>query len=313
MSKYNLTDEEVNSILLSSPYALPSSPAQMGLGAGQIKKYFYNFIMLLAKKLNIHFEDLEKALSETDSSVVDVRQQLDQDVDSLTSLISKKISEHNTEASSHLDIRELVTQSIDSHNSSDTAHGDIRQWLSAVEESLTATAEKTTQAQGRADNAYNLAAGKSKIYPVKAITEMLTKLSDSQFNVGDMFVVAEENVPDFTVYEYTSEMKEGDVEISLFDSLLGIDFVPGTIYFFDNTSLASGPVRLLSSESGIDTSLLATKEELGAISEKTTSLENGFSVLDGRMYKIEEEFNNISVFLDEILETQNSLIGGESE
>ena len=42
--KFKITGEEINQTLMHSPYALSDSPYQRGLGAGQIKRYFYDFI-----------------------------------------------------------------------------------------------------------------------------------------------------------------------------------------------------------------------------------------------------------------------------
>ena len=66
--RFKLTQEEINKAIMHSPYALPDSPGTVGLGAGQIKKYFYDFIRFLSDKINIHLgqagdsiEALEKA------------------------------------------------------------------------------------------------------------------------------------------------------------------------------------------------------------------------------------------------------------
>ena len=49
--KYKLTNEEINKAVLHSPYALADSPYKKGLGAAQIKKFFYDFIVYLANSI----------------------------------------------------------------------------------------------------------------------------------------------------------------------------------------------------------------------------------------------------------------------
>ena len=53
--KYKITDDELNYVLLSSPFTLPDSPTGAGMSAGQIKKHFYKFIISLVKKINEKF------------------------------------------------------------------------------------------------------------------------------------------------------------------------------------------------------------------------------------------------------------------
>ena len=54
--RYKLTNEEINKAVLHSPYALADSPYKRGLGAAQIKKYFYDFrsflLLLIVIKIN---------------------------------------------------------------------------------------------------------------------------------------------------------------------------------------------------------------------------------------------------------------------
>ena len=57
-NKYQLTQEEINKILRRSPYSLGLSPAEAGLGAEQIKRYFYDFIYYMAENLNLHLKDV---------------------------------------------------------------------------------------------------------------------------------------------------------------------------------------------------------------------------------------------------------------
>ena len=56
--KFKITEEEINEALMHSPFVLPDSPSHSGLGAGQIKKYFYDFIRQLSKRINLHMSDI---------------------------------------------------------------------------------------------------------------------------------------------------------------------------------------------------------------------------------------------------------------
>ena len=58
MENIEITREEINKILLSSPMTLPESPSKVGLGSGQIKGLFYKFIPLFAEIINTHLNIL---------------------------------------------------------------------------------------------------------------------------------------------------------------------------------------------------------------------------------------------------------------
>ena len=269
MSDFNLSSEEINQIIMSSPFALPASPAENGLGAGQIKKYFYSFIRIFAEKLNIHLSDVAEALLKLENQLTDTNERWENELSEERELTLTRLGEHNENEFAHGDIRNLVK----SHEKSHSAHDDIRELVTKHEESASAHGdirELASTAQERADSAYNLARGRSKVYPVQSTNEMITRLMEKTFNVGDMFIIADKNVPDFTVYEYGA-MQDGDVEITQLDAIMGIEFVPGTIYYFNNTSSASNPVRLIASEGGVDTRGFATSEELLAVEQGLTS------------------------------------------
>lgn len=285
-NRFNLTDEEISGVLLSSPYTLPSSPAQKGLGESQIKKYFYNFIVLLCEKLNLHFSDIGEAVSELLSKIDASDLALAQKAEALGKEIVSSVASHNGEATAHADIRELISQTaeeicesiaqgIDEHNSSLDVHRSLKELtVQSIDEHNNssdvhqALLELISKAQETADSAHNLASGKSKVYPVRSIAEMDNLLSSAYTDcfVGDVFVIAEKDVPDFTVYERETEAQDGDISFSQFDLLMGMEFTPGNIYY-----AVSSKTRLIASESGMDTSLLATKTELDSISMLVSS------------------------------------------
>lgn len=111
--KFKITGEEINQTLMHSPYALSDSPYQRGLGAGQIKKYFYDFIVTLAQKLNIHLEDVGIAFEEA-------RLELEKE----KAIILEGLEAHNKSELSHSDIRELVLEAQNkAHGAFDLASG----------------------------------------------------------------------------------------------------------------------------------------------------------------------------------------------
>ena len=191
-----ITEEEINKILLSSPMVLPDNPTESGFKAKGIKELFYKYIRVLLGVIDTHLEGL-------DASTL------------------RQILAHNDEKESHADIRELVRNlgqkdeeiydqliaTITAHNEDEHAHPFYRGWAEMI--------------QRKVDETYNLASGKSKIYPVSDVWEMLDSLSD-KLNVGDKFVLATENVPDFILFEKNSTSK-GAIPLSQMDLMLGLE------------------------------------------------------------------------------------------
>lgn len=196
--KYKITGQELNEILAYSPYALGISPGERGLSGEQIQSFFYGFIKVLAEKLNLHLQDIEKGLKETLNEAVDNAE--------------AGITEHNKEVSAHEDIRKAVTA------------------------------------------AYNLAAGKSRVHPVKNWQEMCTLLLSKSVGVGDLIVIAEKGYPDFAVQAVNTEAQAEDV--LFFENTENIHIEPGSSYYFEE-----GKIRLLSLESGIDLNKLVSRDE----------------------------------------------------
>ena len=111
----------------------------------------------------------------------------------------------------------------------------------------------------------DFASGKSKIIPVRDVYEMTTNLS-AHLNVGDKFVLSDKNVPDFTLFEKNSTNSNA-TEFTQTDLLFGnIEFVPGESYLFNG-------YLLVASESGIDTSKLASSSALAQLEEALNQLD----------------------------------------
>ncbi|MBQ7226729.1 MAG: hypothetical protein IJX02_09050 [Clostridia bacterium] len=247
--KFKLTDEEINKTILHSPYALADNPSQRGLGAAQIKKYFYDFIYYLADKLNLHLGDIGTSCEELSA---DIGAAFDQ------------IATQGTDLEAHKDDAD--------------AHMDIRRGLMGLGDSLDNVYASVSEVRDIAEIARSLATGKSKVYWVPSAQIMLYDILDvgEGLNSGDVYVILEKNVPEFAVLSKNTTAFDGAVIIQ--DPTDEVEYKPGQVYFFAG-------FNLLAMENGVDTSALATKEELG----------------------------DIDAALDIIIAIQNSLIGGDAE
>lgn len=265
MENIEITREEINKILLSSPMTLPESPSKAGLGSGQIKGLFYKFIPLFAEIINTHLNILlskgEGELTvhnESDLSHTDIRKQIAdlilKDVE-LGNKLNEQISVHNEGTESHPYIASKIQKDISSHNSDVNAHFILRAWLEQLE-------EKTNET-------YNLATGKAKIIPVKDAREMLSRLNDG-LNIGDRFILSDENIPDFTLFEKDSTSTEA-IPFSQLDLLTGMTFMPGKSYI-------SNGYLLVASESGIDVSLFAKADEMNSVKASLEGKAEGYQI-----------------------------------
>lgn len=225
MSKQEITAEELNKVLLYTAGALPDNPSERGMSPKAIKAFFYKYISVLVDIINNKFDGVEttrvSGINEHDINELahnDIRAMLE-------NLIKKDV-----------ELGESISSNLETHNSDINAlRYDLRQISLDV------------------NNAYNLASGKSKIYPVKDIYAMLNNVNDS-LNVGDKFVLATENVPDFILFEKDST-GEGAITLSQTDLLLGLELIPGKSYICDG-------YLFVATESGIDTSLFAKQQEM---------------------------------------------------
>jgi len=263
---FRLTEEEINKTILRSPYSLADSPAQSGLGAKQIKKYFYDFIRYFAQCLNLHLGDIAEI---TEALTVACQQQ------------QLESSEHNASLSAHPHLRLQIEGAKSTANDAYNLARSIDLSPLATKEELEAASTVNGEvheeiralielAKEKASSAYNLASGKSKVHPVVNIEGMYTLLKDGLegINEGDVIVIAEPLVPEFIVYEKTSSQSGGDVFVDSGEAYT-TEYEAGKIYYLHWLG-----VRVLALESGIDTSKLATKEELGTkISELLATLD----------------------------------------
>ncbi len=104
-NRYQLTSEEINKILCRSPRSLSTSPAEQGLGAQQIKKYFYDFIYYMAQLLNMHLGSVGKDVTALDTGLVALQE-------ALTESIADSVLDHATDAGAHADIRESLAEAV---------------------------------------------------------------------------------------------------------------------------------------------------------------------------------------------------------
>ena len=268
MDKYIFSQEEINEILLNSPMALPDNPSDIGLKGKQIKSFFYVFIRQLINKLNERYSliesDREREIelhSESAEAHRDIRSVLS-DLDERDRELGNAISEHREEILALFESEgEETDRKISSHNGSYLAHPQIR--------------EQVLEIRDVAQNALSFAQGKSRIIPVKGIYEMTTKLR-SELNVGDKFILSDKNVPDFTLFEKNSANESATV-FTQADLLTGaVNFEPGQSYLYEG-------YLLVASESGLDTSLFAKKEDV-------TRIESVLTYLDEAFYQIAADF-----------------------
>lgn len=286
---YQFTEEEINKILLSSPMVLPNNPSEHGLKGESIKSYFYSFIRKLMLLLNEHFVLIERGQAETilnhdtgDLSHEDIREiirSLMSRDNELGNLIANHYSEINL---AHDDIKEKIASDISSHNIDEYAHKSLRFDLASVKQT--------------AENALNFAQGKSKIYPVKDVYEMTTKLNDT-LNIGDKFVLLDKNVPDFTLFEKNTD-KSG-TEFTQVDILMGtVEFVPGESYIYNG-------YLLVASESGVDTTQLVKRDEYELLSvivgELDLDIENGIKSLEEKLKAKENVYSVVSESSNNVL------------
>lgn len=271
--KFKLTDEEINKTILHSPYALADNPSQRGLGAAQIKKYFYDFIYYLADKLNLHLGDIGTSCEELSA---DIGAAFDQ----------------------------IATQGTDleAHKGDADAHMDIRRGLMGLGDSLDNVYASISEVRDIAEIARSLATGKSKVYWVPSAQIMLYDILDvgEGLNSGDVYVILEKNVPEFAVLSKNTTAFDGAVIIQ--DPTDEVEYKPGQVYFFAG-------FNLLAMENGVDTSALATKEEISALTEEVSNVRSDMELLKGdtgssgklkllKSVTIEEDVFSIEIDLD---------------
>ena len=282
-NKFTLSDEEVNKALLLSPYSLSDSPVSWGLKAKEIKKYFYQFISFLCERLNLKLEELGEYVDSFLQRDMELDEKKDNELsahnlsqlshqalfrdcgDKITALVNE-FEEHKADTLVH---RDAIQRFLSIHNESPYCHVDIRSTLSELHTQL--------------ENALSLARGKSKVVPLVELIDLLEYLEQNQPELGDVFVLEEKTVPDFTYfgeldeYETEQEIENGAIKIDYDTLALGkVELPLGTPVIIFNK-------KLVPHESGIDLSLLARRTQLenleNELSILSTSLEEGLEAL----------------------------------
>ena len=253
---FKLTEEEINKTILRSPYSLADSPAQRGLGAGQIKKYFYDFIRYFAQCINLHLGDITLSTQALEEACQE---------------LSLEMSSHNASVSAHPHLRIQIDGARSRADEAYFLARNIDLSPYATKEALLAEGEENSRvheeiralielAKEKASSAYNLASGKSRVHPVLNVQGMYDKLQNEldSVNVGDVFIIAEPLVPEFILYSKENEPLGEDFFVdTMYEN--GVEYKAGNMYY-----LYREGVRILALESGIDTSKLTTKEELSS-------------------------------------------------
>lgn len=243
--KYKLTGEEINQILMHSPHALSLTPSERGMSGEQIKRFFYDFIRVFAEKLNLHLEDVEGGIDKMAQDAVTEAE--------------NRVRAHNEGAESHVDIRrlceEIATQTekmLIDHEGNEKTHTDIRQAIGSLAIEIEKASKGLTDAIERAEAAYGLASGKTRVHIDVDFRSVFSDLQYGEVNEGDIIMVTEKGCPDFVVA--SDKYKSKAVEITEEMVVLGTlpDPLVGEIYYYQ----PSGKV-IIAIESGADTDLLA--------------------------------------------------------
>lgn len=249
MGRYEINEETLNKILLYTARSLPDRPGERGMKAEDIKGYFYKFIGILVEAINTELLKVDSGVSENISEhniSEDAHRYLLERIENLVSKdvelgdsIGNQIGLHNASGNAHSDIREKIASSIGEHNSSGEAHGDIREQITALDT--------------LARDAHNLATGKSKVHPCENVVDLFEQIDNGTlvFNVGDMVIFKDINLPDFAVFAIGQEAKPAD------DIYLSLE----TIVEEKKSYYCEG-ITFVALESGIDTSKLASRSDL---------------------------------------------------
>lgn len=234
--RFKLNGDEVNEVILNSPYSLADSPAALGQRASQTKRYFYQFINTLAEKINLHFGEIDNAVSECEQDTAEAHERIGEVGEN--AFIA--LSEHNQSGEAHNDIRKKITDAVSAHNESMGAHEDIREMLDSFALEL--------------EVALALASGKSRVVSFDDEVELF-EYAIANAKIGDILLLEDSEKPDFTVYGVGVEEKEGDISLDINDIVTGAPLLPNKKYFVNG-------VRLVSTDGRFETSLFAKKDEV---------------------------------------------------
>ncbi len=296
--KYKITEEEINQTILHSPFSLVDSPSETGLKAKQIKKYFYEFIRFFAYKINMHLGELGETLSNYDElnlTVDNVLKDIGLIDEKITSLEEKdtelgsgivaSVSAHNQSSESHPELQKKIEADISSHNASMVAHTDIREGLRTILNKLEVT--------------YSLASGKSRVYSCEDVIEALETINKEEMCKGDLLLVADSSLPDFTVFETgLTSMPKGSLELD-YNEIASGEMIPeaGKSYYYNG-------VRLISTIGNVETNLLAKNEDLeeleNAFWENIEAVKKDLDAIENTLVKKEEKLEKVESTASEI-------------
>ena len=257
--RFKITGGEVNEVILNSPYSLADSPAALGQKASQTKRYFYQFIKTLAEKINLHLGEID---TELDATALEIDEALER-IAELGEAVAMALSEHDASESAHAHIRQKITDEKNSHNQSAGAHADIREAINDIADELEVVAI--------------LAQGKNQVVSFGDEVELF-EYATSEARVGDVLLLEDPELPDFTVFGVGVSKKEGDISLDMNDIATGAALEPNKKYYIDG-------VRLGSSEGRLEASLFAKKDD---VDEQKSYLVGITEALDERLKSAEE-------------------------
>lgn len=261
MENFQISEEQVNRILLYTAQTLPDRPSERGMRASDVKSYFYKFIPVLVKVINDVLSEIQCGVGtdiglhnkdkQAHTWIHDLISELKEEHRAQGNAIVNQIEEHNFSGEAHSDIRGLIDScssaaseelngALQTHDLSDSAHENIRIIIEEVKQ--------------LANDAHNLASGKSAVHPYQSVSAFIKAVNEGEgFNVGDVVIFKETNVPDLTVFMKEQESKPSS------DILLDTD-----TELLEKQSYYISGYTFVALESGIDTSKLVLIEDLMA-------------------------------------------------
>lgn len=298
MENYQITEEELNKILLYSAQTLPDRPGEHGMKASEVKARFYGFIRFLVTAINRTLDNITsdsisdlEAHDNSDASHPNILNLL-KDLQDADITLGNRLSAHNNEGSAHKDIRKQITDEITEHSAALNAHIDIRRLIASV--------------KSNSDAALAIASGLQRVRPVDDYGVFWNALSAATTAPGDMFLLLESGACDFIVLETgITDLQEArfypdDIKIDTFGKIESkeIVFEPNKIYYIKGK-------RVRATKGNLETGLLAKSEDLEAL--KTQFLEN-IALVDDILSKINEELDIKEESLSKVESTEEMVL-----
>ena len=298
MEKYQITEEELNKILLYSAQTLPDRPGEHGMKASEVKARFYGFIRFLVSAINRTLDNITSdsisdlvAHNNSDASHPIILNLL-KDLQDADITLGNRLSAHNNEGSAHKDIRKQITDEITEHSAALNAHIDIRRLIASV--------------KSNSDAALAIASGLQRVRPVDDYGVFWNAISVATTAPGDMFLLLESNACDFIVLEteITDSQKAkfypDDIKIDTFGQIESkeIVFEPNKIYYIKGK-------RVRATKGNLETGLLAKEEDLEALREEL--LENR-DLVEATLLEINEGLLTKETALNRVESTEETLL-----